>query len=144
MNLTAVRMVTTELQINGEAISGVDQVTMRGLESIVSFLAAPYSFDKSWMSFISIGSGELDTSSEDKVLENEIWRKEGTITINGNVYTVATVFEQYDPEESYWIREVGLWSKIAGGDLGVRWALDEFFYKDGTDQVNITCNITIN
>jgi len=144
MRLATTRQLATEILINGEVFSGIDQITMRGLETFASFLQAPYNFDKSWMCFVAIGSGEFDVSSDDRTLENEVWRKQGSITQEDNILVINAVFGQYEPEDDYWMREVGLFDSIAGSDLGARWSLDTYFYKDGTDQVDVTCRITVN
>lgn len=133
-----------DVKIGDFHATGIDQITNRGLEVLASFLATPLNYDKAVFAFVGIGAGELDVSSEDRVMENEKWRKEGVVTYSQNVYIVNVHFTKDEPSDPFWLREVALWDKHAGGVMGVRWALDEFYYMDGEDVVDLTCRLTLN
>lgn len=143
MKLSITGAVASELLINGEPVSYVDIVTMRGLESLVSCLGSPFSFECAWMPFIGIGQGELGVSTEDKVLENEQFRKIGTVSSLGNSYIVHAIFGVDEPSEEYIFREVGIFNKLAGGVMGARWVLDDDYIIQADDEVDITCMIYI-
>lgn len=143
MKLSASDSIIGGLCINGESVSYLDIVTMRGLESLVSCLGSPFSFKRSWMPFIAVGQGELGISTEDKVLENEQFRKLSAISTYRNSYIVQTVFGVDEPSVEYILREVGIFNQLAGGIMGARWVLDNDYIIQASDEVNITCTIYV-
>ena len=132
-----------EVVISG--VTGYDKVvTGAGLESMVSCLAAPFNYDNAWMPFIAIGDGEVAVGSEDEQLSNELWRKKGTVTKEGDDerYTVLATFGEGEPSGACVIREVGIFDRIAGGVMAARWVLDEDVAKSATQEVEIRCMAT--
>lgn len=135
---------STELIINDVIVDAIDQVTMRGLETIASVLGSPFSMSAAWMPYIALGSGEVAPSSEDRFLEAETVRKIGIVSVYGtNAYQVVTSFLAGEPASAFILREVGILDALEGGNLGARWSTDQEYSKGVADEFNITCRIYI-
>ena len=141
MRLTAVQKVSTILKINDAPVDAIDILTMRGLETIASCLGSASDFTGSWMSYISLGQGEKNPSTEDKYLENELYRQLATISYSENVYTANTVFSGFS--STFILREVGMQDSLVGGNLGARWLLTSDIDIAIADSVDVTCLIYI-
>lgn len=136
--------ISTLLEINGIPVEYEDEVTMRGLETIASCLAAPFSMiEDSWMSYIAIGSGEDAPSSDDEYLIVESYRKKGSISTDGNRYILQATFGSGEPSGSTIIREIGLLNAIKGGTLGARWLLADDVVKGAEAEVTVICTIVV-
>lgn len=141
MKFAVEKLLACELEINGEKITAVDVITMRGLETAASCLGTPTDFTKAWMPYVALGQGEKAPSTEDMYLENEKHRKEGVVSQTSTKYTVVTTFQDFT--ESFILREVGLLNAVRGGVLGARWLLAEDIIINIGDVVNIICKIYI-
>ena len=141
MQLSGVKKISTILEINGSTIEAVDIVTMRGLETIASCLGSASEFDLSWMPYLALGQGEKSPSTEDRYLENELYRQQATITNSENVYTARTVFTNFTA--AFILREVGLLDESQGGVLGARWSLTNDLNVAMADSVDLSCMIYI-
>ena len=118
-------------------------VTMIGLQTVASCLGSPFNFDRPWMPFIGVGQGENAPSTEDKHLENEKYRKRGVVTATDKIYKVFARFEEWEPEDDYILREVGIFDKIAGGRMAARFVLDYDIDIDEEDILEVTVYIYI-
>ena len=137
--------ISSAIEINGEAVGFVDEVTIRGLETLASCLASPFAMTQpSWMTYISIGAGENAPSSEDLHLDVESHRKAGSVSRVGNAYIVQATFGIDEPSGSTIIREVGIQNELQGGDMGARWVLDSDYYKGSEAEVIVQCIIWVN
>lgn len=143
MQLVSSRPVKTVLEINGEEVDAIDTVTMFGLETIASCLGSPFNFVKAWMPYIAMGRGATEPSTEDKFLEYEMYREEGIVTVNtpGTAYRVQNTFK--DITADFYLREVGMIEKSAGGRMAARWSLVQDLLIEIGDWVDITCWIYI-
>jgi hypothetical protein len=117
--------VAGRLTLNGADILYQSQVTMVGLEKFASYLAAPFSSPLPFMPFVSVGQGETAPSTEDITIETEKYRKLGSASVIGKAYVVSAIFDTWEPGDAYILREVGLLNELHGGDLFVRFLLDE-------------------
>jgi len=130
------------LSINGEDWSYIDQITGKGLETIASKLGSNTS-EESWMPFIAIGDGLVDPSSEDLTLVSETHRKRGTVSVIANTYFVEAHFAKDEPITDTWIREVGIFDAISGGNMGARWLLVDEVLKEYDEEIYIKIAISI-
>ena len=133
--------IDTELRVNGELVDYIDTLTMRGLETIASCLGSPFNFDRTWMPYIAIGDGDIDPGTEDRVLENELFRELCSVSRFDNELTMSTSFGEDEPTGACTVREVGLINDIGGGDLGARWSLVSDLSKAAIDILEVSCKI---
>jgi len=117
--------IAGRLTLNGDDLTYQSAVTMIGLERFASYLAAPFSSPLPFMPFIAVGQGETAPSTEDRSLETEKYRKLGVSGVAGGAYKVFAKFESWQPTNEYILREVGLLNELYGGDLFVRFSLDD-------------------
>ena len=117
--------IAGRLTLNGDDITYQSAVTMIGLERFASYLAAPFSSPLPFMPFIAVGQGETGPSTENRSLETEKYRKLGSAAANGAAYTISATFDIWEPADAYILREVGLLNELHGGDLFVRFLLDD-------------------
>ena len=145
-------LMQSAVTINGKVVTASDQVTMVGLESVASCLGSPHTFPQPWMPFIGLGQGETPVSSEDMHLDREIFRKYGDVFASGSSYRVRALFmndaDNIEPGEDYILREVGIFDRLSGGKMAVRWLLDEDIYVwteelEPTDITGIDCTCII-
>jgi len=137
MKLRSEIKVGADLFVDGNSVDFVDTITMRGLETIASCLGSPFSFND-WMPFIAIGDGEVAPSTEDEALQNELYRKRGSVTNDANSVTIEATFGATEPASAFTLREIGLLDRISGGDLAARWSVDDTDIEAGGSVV-ITC-----
>lgn len=135
--------VAGDLRINGEVVTALDTVTMRGLESIASCMGAPHSMSAVWMPYIAIGQGEVGPSTEDYYLENELIRKAASTGWVRNTYYADVTFGADEPASDCIVREVGLLSALTGGILAARWVLDADIIKETVDIIIVHCEVII-
>jgi hypothetical protein len=95
------------------------------------------------MPFISIGDGLVAPSSEDLSLVSETHRKRGTVSIIANTYFVEAHFAKDEPITDIWIREVGIFDAISGGNMGARWLLVDEVLKEYDEEIYIKIAISI-
>jgi len=117
--------IAGRLTLNGADLTYQSAVTMIGLERFASYLAAPFSSPLPFMPFIALGQGETAPSTEDRSLETEKYRKLGVAAVDGAAYTITAIFDTWEPTDAYILREVGLLNELHGGDLFVRFLLDD-------------------
>lgn len=130
--------IAGRLTLNGADLTYQSAVTMIGLERFASYLAAPFSSPLSFMPFIALGQGETAPSTENRSLETEKYRKLGVTALNGKAYTIAATFDTWEPSDAYILREVGLLNELHGGDLFVRFLLDDDVAVAAEDILQIT------
>jgi hypothetical protein len=136
------RISHQSLSINDEEWDVIDQITMRGLETIASKLGSN-TVNEGWMEFIAIGDGLFAPSSEDLTLVSETHRKRGTVSVIANTYFVEAHFAKDEPITNTWIREVGIFDAISGGNMGARWLLVDEVLKECDDEIYIKIAISI-
>jgi hypothetical protein len=130
------------LHINGVEWEVIDQITSKGLETMATKLGSNTS-EPSWMAFIAIGDGLVVPSSEDLVLNSEIHRKRGTVSVIANTYFVEASFAKDEPTDDCWVREVGIFDAISGGFMGARWTLVDEVLKEFDEEIYIKIAISI-
>lgn len=140
MRLTAVKQASIELFINGVSQGFEDILTMDGLESIASFIGTPHGHSTAWMPYIALGSGDTGPSTESEHLETEQLRQVAVATSDGITYQVQTTFAI---AAAFILREVGILSKAAGGQLAAHWALTSDIVLAIGDSVIVICKIYI-
>ncbi len=133
--------IAGRLTLNGADLTYQSAVTMIGLERFASYLAAPFSSPRPFMPFIALGQGEVAPSTEDRSLETEKYRKLGVAAQNGAAYTITATFDTWEPSDAYILREVGLLNELHGGDLFVRFLLDDDVDIAAEDILQITVYI---
>lgn len=130
------------LEINGVTIEAEDIITMRGLETLASCLGSPDDAKfttMSWLSYIALGQGDKSPSTEDRYLENELYRRVTDVSYIENRYISNTVFPNF--AAAFILREVGMLDASAGGNLGARWSLTNDLNVAAADSVDVTCTI---
>ena len=137
-----VKIQFTSLQINDIEWEVIDQITSKGLETMATKLGSNTS-EPSWMAFIAIGDGLVVPSSEDLVLNSEIHRKRGTVSVIANTYFVEASFAKDEPTDDCWVREVGIFDAISGGFMGARWTLVDEVLKEFDEEIYIKIAISI-
>jgi len=137
-----VRINHVSLKISDSEWSVIDQITSKGLETIASKLGSNTP-NESWMEFIAIGDGLVAPSSEDLTLVSETHRKRGTVSVIANTYFVEAHFAKDEPTIDVWIREVGIFDAISGGNMGARWLLVDEVLKEYDEEVYIKIAISI-
>jgi hypothetical protein len=130
------------LSINDEEWEVIDQITSKGLETIATKLGSNTA-NAGWMEFIAIGDGLVAPSSEDLVLVSETHRKRGTVSVIANTYFVEAHFAKDEPITNTWIREVGIFDAISGGNMGARWLLVDEVLKEYDEEIYIKIAISI-
>ena len=135
-NRIAGRMV-----IGGADITYQSAITMIGIERVASYLAAPFSSRLPFMPFIGVGQGETPPSTENRHLETEKYRKLGIAEVVDKVYKVFAKFESWQPDTEYILREVGMFNATHGGDMFVRFLLDDDIIILTDDVLEITIYI---
>ena len=140
--------VSTKVRVAGKlVIDGITDITyesaitMVGLETIASCLGSPFNFNIPWMPFIGVGQGENAPSTEDRHLETEKYRKRGVVTTSGTIYKVFARFEEWQPQDDYILREVGIFDKVHGGRMAARFVLDYDIDIDEEDILEVTVYI---
>lgn len=136
------RVSHQSLSINDTEWEVIDQITSKGLETIATKLGSNTA-EESWMPFISIGDGLVAPSSEDLSLVSETHRKRGTVSIIANTYFVEAHFAKDEPITDIWIREVGIFDAISGGNMGARWLLVDEVLKEYDEEIYIKIAISI-
>jgi hypothetical protein len=136
------RVSHQSLSINDTEWEVIDQITSKGLETIATKLGSNTS-EESWMPFIAIGDGLVAPSSEDLSLVSETHRKRGTVSIIANTYFVEAHFAKDEPITDIWIREVGIFDAISGGNMGARWLLVDEVLKEYDEEIYIKIAISI-
>jgi hypothetical protein len=129
-------------KINDEEWEVIDQITGDGLKTIATKLGSNTS-EESWMPFIAFGDGLTLPSSEDVTLKSEIYRKRGTVTVINNTYFVEATFGKDEPTIDCWMREVGIFDAISGGNMGARWLLVDEVWKEYDGEIYVKIAITI-
>jgi len=137
-----VRINHVSLKISDSEWSVIDQITSKGLETIASKLGSNTP-NESWMEFIAIGDGLVTPSSEDLVLGSETYRKRGIVTVVANTYFVEASFAKDEPITDTWIREIGIFDAISGGNMGARWLLVDEVLKEYDEEIYIKIAISI-
>ena len=130
------------LQINGEDWEVIDQVTGIGLETMATKLGSNTT-EESWMPFLAIGDGVTLPSSEDTTLESEVFRKRGTVTVIKNTYFIEADFAVDEPTDDTYVREVGIFDAVSGGNMGARWTLVDEVLKEYDIGIHIKIAISI-
>jgi len=69
-----------------------------------------------YFNYIAIGTGTTSPSDSDTALENEVKRKQATVSNNNNQEIFEATFD-FDSSESYAITEAGIFDSASGGTM---------------------------